>query len=238
MIVIGGLIANIIAVAILKKKKMDINDFIILESFGLLGAFIGAKLLYILVSANDIQWSRITEWSYLKSIMQGGFVFYGGFIGGIIMSFIACRIFKINFLSYANEVVFLIPLAHAFGRVGCFMAGCCYGIPYDGPFSVVFPENSFAIHGAKLFPVQLFEAVGLVFVSIILLLSKKVLHNKYQIELYFIIYGCLRFVTEAYRYDAARGVFWGLSTSRWISILMIIIGLTFIIRKNPFHCTK
>ena len=224
-IALGGIIVNLIAVYILSKRKMDINDFTIIESIGLLGAFIGAKLLYLVVSFKDIDWSRITNLSYLTLLMQGGFVFYGGFIGGIIAALIASKANKIDFRSYADEVIFLIPLAHAFGRVGCFMAGCCFGKPYDGPFSVIFPDNSFAIHGVKLFPVQLFEACGLVIVSFALLFLKKLLSRQFQIELYFILYGILRMITETFRYDAARGIFFGLSTSQWISILMITIGL-------------
>ena len=224
-IALGGIIVNLIAVYIFSKRKMDINDFTIIESIGLLGAFIGAKALYLFVSFKDIEWSRITNLSYLAQLMQTGFVFYGGFIGGIIAAIIASKANKIDFRSYADEVIFLVPLAHAFGRVGCFMAGCCYGMPYDGPFSVVFPENSFAIHGVKLFPVQLFEAAGLVITCLLLLLLKKLLSKRFQVEFYLILYGVLRLITERYRYDAARGSLFGISTSQWISIFMIIIGL-------------
>ncbi len=232
LIVCGGLISNFIAYIILHRKKMDFNDFILLESFGFLGAILGAKILYLIVSFKEIDWVRITEMSYLQQVMMGGFVFYGGFIGGILMALIAAKKYDIDFYKYANEIFFLIPFAHAFGRLGCFMAGCCYGVPYNGRFAVVFPVNSFAIHGIKLFPVQLVEAFSLVIIAIIIYLVKNFLHKNYSIELYFILYGTMRLILEKYRYDDYRGEFLGISTSQWISIALILIGIKLLGKKE------
>lgn len=224
-IVLGGTIVNIIAYFIIRRKKLDINDFILLEAYGFLGAFIGAKLLYLFVNFNEIQWHRLNSLEYISNLMQGGFVFYGGIIGGILFAHVASRIYKIRLLDYLNEMLFLIPLGHAFGRVGCFMAGCCYGIPYTGRFNVVFPENSFALSGEKLFPVQLIEALGLVIISLILYLIYNLLHFDIVVEAYMIMYGTFRLIIENYRYDSSRGIFLFLSTSQWISIVLIMIGI-------------
>ncbi|MBR1622854.1 MAG: prolipoprotein diacylglyceryl transferase, partial [Pseudobutyrivibrio sp.] len=121
-IVIGGVVTNIIAYYILKKKDFDIDDFILMETYGFLGAFIGAKVLYLLVSINEIDWNRFFQYKYFLTLMEGGFVFYGGIIGAIIFAYISSRIYSIYFWNYFKEVLFLLPLGHAFGRIGCFMA--------------------------------------------------------------------------------------------------------------------
>ena len=188
MIATGVIVANIFAMFILKYTKQDINDFIILEAYCILGGFTGAKLLYLVVSFRDIAWDHILNLQYFNSLMQSGFVFYGGLIGGLAFMYIAGRFHKIDPIPYVKNFIFLIPMIHGFGRVGCFLSGCCYGKPYDGPGAVIFPENSFAIPNVKLFPVQLVEAVSLLMIAIVLLLLRLVKNWPYMIETYLILY--------------------------------------------------
>lgn len=224
MIAAGVVIANIIAMYVLHRTKLDFNDFILLEAYCFLGAFIGAKLLYLIVSYKEIQWDKMLEPAYFNQIMLGGFVFYGGLIGGLLLIAVAGYVHKINASEYIKNFVFLIPFIHAFGRLGCFFAGCCYGIPYDGPFSVIFPKGSYAISGIKLFPVQIVEAVLLFIISGIILYLQLKYKWEYAIETYLVLYAIIRFGLEYLRYDSNRG-FWGLlSTSQWISIFMILIA--------------
>lgn len=150
LIASGVVIGNIIAF-VLKHEKLDFNDWMILEAYCILGGFLGAKLLYLLVSYKSIDWSRITDFQYFNALMLSGFVFYGGLIFGLIFVFLAGKIHKIPAGIYVRKFIFLIPFMHSFGRVGCFMAGCCYGIPYDGigrSFSGRFLCNS----GHKIIP--------------------------------------------------------------------------------------
>lgn len=231
MIVTGAIIANIIVILlIIKRDKKNIWDFVILEGFGLLGGIIGSKLLYIIVSFNDIPWNRIGEPEILVALIGGGFVFYGGLILAIIFVFIGGKINKIDTWDYLSNYAFAIPLAHGFGRIGCFLAGCCYGIPYDGPLSVIYPEDSLiAPSGIPMFPVQLVEAVCLFIISIILFLLYLFRKTEYLLPMYFILYGIVRFILEYYRYDEYRGKFLSLYTSQWISIGMAAAGIVIII---------
>lgn len=221
-IIIGIITANIIAFALVKSSKLDINDFIILEAYTFLGAILGAKILYLWVSRHQIDWSRILEIDYFNSLMQGGFVFYGGLIGGLLFVFAGGKIHKINTEIYARKFIFLIPYIHCFGRIGCFFAGCCYGMPYDGVLAVTFPANSLAPAGVKLFPVQLVEAFFLMLLAIGILILQLKTNTKYTIELYLIAYAVLRFVLEYFRYDEARGRFLMFFTSQWISIGLVV----------------
>lgn len=232
MIALGVITANIVALFVLNKTKQDFNDFVIIESYCMLGAFLGAKILYLLVSFREIEWNRLLDLNYANQLMLAGFVFYGGLIGGLILVLIAGKFHKIDASEYIRNFIFLIPFIHSFGRVGCFFAGCCYGIPYEGPFSVTFPKESFALPGVSLFPVQLVEAGSLMVISIIILTLQLRVSFAYTVELYFILYGILRFGLERLRYDDARGFILGVSTSQWISILLVVIAVVLYCKKK------
>lgn len=234
MIVIGVVLANIVAFLMiytsqrsnkrlqnLEEKKLDYNDLFILEAYCILGGFVGAKLLYVLVSFQEIEWNDILTLTGFNLFMQAGFVFYGGLIGGILAVIFAGKIHNIDTKLYFNEFILLLPMIHGFGRIGCFMAGCCYGMPYEGIGATIFPENSFAISGIKLFPVQLVEAIGLFCILGFMLMLKTKFHMKHMVELYCLLYAVLRFILEFFRYDAMRGKLWLLSTSQWISLAMV-----------------
>lgn len=227
MIVIGVVLANIVAFLMIhtsqrSNKQLNYNDLFILEAYCILGGFVGAKLLYVLVSFQEIEWNDILTLPGFNLFMQAGFVFYGGLIGGILAVIFAGKIHNIDTKLYLNEFILLLPMIHGFGRIGCFMAGCCYGMPYEGIGATIFPENSFAISGIKLFPVQLVEAIGLFCILGFMLMLKIKFHMKHMVELYCLLYAVLRFILEFFRYDAMRGKLWLLSTSQWISLAMVV----------------
>lgn len=223
-ITVGVILANCIAFFwVLRKYGLDMDDVLLLEAYCFLGAFLGAKLLYLLVSFPQIEWSRIKEPQYFNQIMQGGFVFYGGLAGALLCVMAAAKLHHIDWLLYVRRCFFLIPLVHCFGRIGCFLAGCCYGIPYDGLFAVTYPEGSFAPANIPLFPVQLVEAAFLVIISLILWEISERKSGGDVIEAYLFLYGCLRFCLEFVRFDSERGSIGILSTSQWISLIMVMV---------------
>ena len=160
--------------------------------------------------------------------MQGGFVFYGGLIGGIIFMLLPGKIHKIKTEKYIEHYVFLIPLIHAFGRIGCFLAGCCYGRETTSRFGVVFPEGGLAPAGVKLIPTQLISSAGDFLIMIVLLLYYR--KNKKDGTpgnvgfLYMLLYGVGRFLVEFLRNDN-RGGAWMFSTSQWISMVIVAVEL-------------
>lgn len=231
LIIIGIVLANIIAYKLIHKKKHDINEFIIIEAYTFLGAFIGAKLLYLFVSYQEIEWHKILDCHYLNQLMRGGFVFYGGLFGGLLFALLAGKIHKLQVTDYIRSYIFLIPFIHTFGRIGCFMAGCCYGIPYKGFGAVVYPKESLAPSGVFLFPVQLIEAILLLSISITIYLLQAKYEWNYTIELYLIAYAIIRFILEYLRYDDVRGTIGNMSTSQLLSLIIIVIMAFHISRK-------
>lgn len=222
-IVLGIAAGAVLGYFLMRIHHMEFDDFIQTACFVGLGAMIGAKLLYLLVSWRSIDFSRITDPEYLNALLGGGFVFYGGLIGGLLGLLLCGKILHIPVLDYARVSIPVIPLVHAFGRIGCAFVGCCYGVPYDGPGAVIYTESIAAPAGVPLFPVQAVEAAGNLVIAAVLCLYGEICRRNGKkakgLQLYLVMYAVFRFVLEFVRYDdSERGILMGMSTSQWISI--------------------
>ncbi|MBE6600140.1 MAG: prolipoprotein diacylglyceryl transferase [Ruminococcaceae bacterium] len=221
------------AVALIICKKSKISKFDIVSSgiYTMIGAIVGSKLLFILASWESIVAYKI-EYDVpisdlLISLIKGGFVFYGGLIGGLLGLIIYTWQFKMKFSEFADIYAAVIPLGHAIGRVGCFFGGCCYGIPYNGLFSYTYTtETGGAPVGVPLLPIQLIEAAALLLLFFALLIIFIKTDKKYLCVItYALSYSIIRFILEFFRGDAVRGKFLFLSTSQWISVLIVVFIL-------------
>ena len=128
-----------------------------------------------------------------------------------------------------------LALVAALGRVGCFCAGCCYGVECVSPVSVVFPETSLAAPpGVPRLPVQLFEAaVQLALFLALLWFTAGPRRARFAAEFYLACYCPARFLLEFFRGDDARGALWGLSTSQWLSAAgFLAVSLYFFMRSG------
>ena len=225
MIVTGILSGGAICKKLCAVQNINFYDFIIISTVaGGLG-FAGAKLLYLLDFYTPKYFFKALGDMLLhpksSGLIEGGFVFYGGLLGGIAGYFLGIKIAGTDARTFLNTFAFVIPYVHAFGRIGCFCAGCCYGIEYTGPFSV-----------AGHFPVQLVEA-GLLFVFAFVVLAH--ISASVPLFLYYILYySTLRFFLEFLRGDEARGsVNFGadvsLSTSQLISLILFMVDIILIV---------
>lgn len=232
MIVTGLLTGSFFAYIQIKRFGLVMNDLIILCSVCGLSAIIGAKILYLIVSFSSIDFARLTDPSYVNSLMNGGFVFLGGVIA-ILPALIFCKKkLHISIQPYIRSCIGCLPIGHAFGRIGCFLVGCCYGCPYDGPISVTYTQSSFAPNGISLFPVQLAESFIEFTIGICLIIFSRKLHGYHGVYLYLLAYSVSRFLLEFMRYDEARGVLAGISTSQFFCILLFMAALFFVIRDR------
>ena len=131
-IAFGIFIAGFISYKLIKRQKKDFDYFIMITVIAIFFGFIFAKLLFILVTYPLSQFFKIV-WNIITNLNNPttriGFVFYGGLIGGILGYIVGCKIAKVSLKEYVNIFGVAIPIAHGFGRIGCFCAGCCYGIP-------------------------------------------------------------------------------------------------------------
>lgn len=165
--------------------------------------------------------------------MQGGFVFYGGLIGGVLGILVYSKIFKISFKKLIIILIPTVPIFHAIGRIGCLCAGCCYGKEYHGFGNITFYNTPYAPTGIPLFPTQIVESIcNLIIFIIILITYKKYVGTYKTVALYAVLYSVVRFILEFYRGDEIRGIIFSLSTSQWISIALLTVGIGLFIYEN------
>lgn len=184
-----------------------------------------AKLLYILVTYSFGEIAAMLAAGDFSFIVNDGLVFYGGLIGGIVGAFIGAHISGVKVYKLEPIIAPYLPLGHAIGRIGCVLAGCCYGMRYDGFGAIYYPNTVFDFpQGVGFFPVQLVEAFCLVTISVALVHYAKKPRGKYSILfMYLGLYSIVRFCTEFVRGDAIRGIYFTISTSQWISIGLLAI---------------
>ena len=151
---------------------------------------------------------------------------YGGIIGGILAAWIYCKVAKLKFMKYFDLVMPSVALAQGFGRIGCFLAGCCYGKETESAFHIIFHDSAYAPNNVPLIPTQLISS-GLDFLNCIFLMwfAGKKKGDGQVAGLYLICYSVGRFVLEFFRGDLERGSVGSLSTSQFIAIFTAIAGV-------------
>ena len=180
------------------------------------GTVVGGRLMYVLTTPERL----LAAPGRALLSDSTGFVFFGSFLGIVVGLVWLARRARRPVGELLDLVVTWLPLTHALGRVGCFLAGCCYGAPWRGPWSVRFPATSVAFHDAALphvgasttglFPTQLVEAAGLMLLWSWLLASRKRRGPETpwrQTSRYALGYGLLRLAIESVRGDADRRFF-------------------------------
>ena len=221
MIAVGILAAWITIDFRAARQKLDRDCVFYLIIWCLVGGICGAKLLY---------W--ITEW---KSILQNpdflldsiadGFVVYGGIIGGILAGWLYCRHKKISFLKYFDLAVPSVALGQGFGRIGCLLAGCCYGSETSGFFSITFRTSDFAPNNVALIPTQIYSSIlDFIHFGILILIAGHKKSDGQVAAFYLIFYSMGRFILEFFRGDLIRGTVGVLSTSQFISLFTGFAG--------------
>lgn len=237
---VGLILMGLVAIRLSQKFNIKTKDIIIGEIFALMGALIGAHILYgftnleYIIEGISQYISNGKDIGFLWNIIStafGGMVFYGGLLGALGFGVLYCAIRKIDTAEFADSFAVGIPLFHAFGRIGCFFSGCCFGIESSFGFTA---ENSLIdlCNGVNRFPVQLLES-GLnivLFIVLVLLFYKGILKGS-LIYVYLFLYSIVRFFDEFLRGDTYRGIYFGLSTSQWISIILFIVSLIILIKK-------
>ena len=225
MIALGFLLC--VVMGMYRAKKLGLNAEAILDIalLGIAAGFAGAKLLYVAVEFPAFLQNPA------RVLGSEGFVVYGGIIAGVCSAIVYCHVEKLVFLDYFDLAAPSIALAQGFGRIGCFLAGCCYGRETELWFGVVFPPNTLAPAGVKLLPTQLFSSAGdFVLASVLLWFAKRARHRGDVGALYMLLYGVGRFVLEFFRWDE-RGSVGALSTSQAIS-LVIVAGAFLLFWRN------
>ena len=209
----------------------------------LLAGLIGARIVFIFTKFPEYARDPIE----IVKFWRGGLVWYGGFIGAAVYLIYYSRKYTVDFFKMADIFIPYMALAHAFGRLGCLAAGCCYGKITHVAWGLVFPQGSmahqeqqgdgligFSDAALPVHPTQLYEAgaeLGMFWLLLVMRRSKR-FHG--QLFLTWLgVYPVLRSIIETFRGDRERGVF-VLSTSQYISIAVALaaVGLYFYFKKR------
>ncbi len=202
----------------------------------LVGGLLGSKILMFFVE-EDVQ-------IFTLDFLRSGGVFYGGLIGGFLAVAILIRIYKLNFWKVADAFAPAVALGQAFGRQGCFAAGCCWGKPTTNWWGVHFTEKGHEYtgvpiaNGVHLHPTQLIESFTMfaVFGLLVWLHRRKKFDGQVLIA-YGLIYAIVRFLIEFLRDDPQRGDLFGttamtgLSPSQLISLVVAAASVIFLVMR-------
>lgn len=229
MIAVGVFSAWLVTDYRAKKQRMDRDHVFSLIIWCLLGGIVCSKLLF---------W--ITEWKtilndprYLMYTLADGFVVYGGIIGGILAGCLYCFCKKINFWKYFDLVMPSVALAQGFGRIGCLLAGCCYGRETNSALAITFQNSDFAPNHVALIPTQIYSSMlDFAHFFVLLYISRHKKKDGQVAACYLIFYSIGRFVLEFFRGDLIRGSVGGLSTSQFISLFILAAGLAIIVGRS------
>ena len=223
----------------LKKRKIMIEDGIFFLMYVLLGVVIGSHLLYAITQYHLLpylfQKVELTVWFERAQRIFGGSVFYGGLIGGIGSGYLGLKILKQDISVYSDLLAPIVPLFHGIARIGCFFAGCCYGIPCEWGITVDYNSIIPEMAGVARFPIQLVEAIcNLILASALLFLllrsQRHPILSGNLFKIYLIAYGIIRFSDEFLRGDAYRGFLGIFSTSQWVSLVIVSISTILLFR--------
>lgn len=232
--VVGLFLCTFLGCKLAKRFEIAYEDVILLMVVIGVSLLIGGHILFGITNTNKLIALFQNASSYsLKQILTylgmcfGGMVYYGGFLGACVGLLIYTKYSKLVERPIAFDLYAVcIPLFHVFGRIGCFLSGCCYGM--ESSFGFVVHGNDLIpeINDVRRLPVPLIEAAcNLVIFFILLRLFKIGKGNGKVIFYYMLIYPVVRFILEFFRGDAVRGFLFGLSTSQWISIGLFVVAV-------------
>jgi phosphatidylglycerol---prolipoprotein diacylglyceryl transferase len=201
----------------------------------IVGAILGARMLYVIS-----YWDREFAGKSLLNIfnMRSGLVYYGGLIGACLATIIFCYRQKVALWRMADVMAPSIALGHAFGRIGCFMTGCCYGSSCSMPWAVHFPSHH-ETKGAAVHPTQLYEsALNFLFYAGLAWLFRRRKFDGQVFAIYLIGYAIIRSTTEMFRGDYTQYYLGGIATpGQTVSIAILVAGLILLWKQRAARVT-
>ncbi|MCK4237101.1 MAG: prolipoprotein diacylglyceryl transferase [Candidatus Krumholzibacteria bacterium] len=199
----------------------------------IIAAVIGSRCLYIF-SHRD-HFNNILD---IIALWQGGATLYGGFILAIAGAVIFVRLKGLSFFRLADICSPSMALGIFITRIGCFMSGCCFGLPTKCPIGVVFPPNSpagYTFPGVHIHPTQLYSSLyGLVIFALLLLVDRRNSFDGRTFGFFCIFYGVARIVVDTFRFYEDSAMIGGVVTfSQLLSLGLIVTGILLLVLLPP-----
>ncbi|MBN1997536.1 prolipoprotein diacylglyceryl transferase [candidate division KSB1 bacterium] len=227
-----------------KKKNIEPNQIMDLSVIIIISAIVGSRLLYVLFHLDEFRghWlDTINPFQSNGQIGIAGLTMLGGVVLSFVFGLIYLRMKKLNFLKFADTVIPAVAFGIFLTRIGCFLNGCCYGLPCEGHshFCVIFPPEGVAgsmFPGVPLIPTQLYSsAYGLVIMAILLISERWQKFDGYLFYIFVVLYGIARFIIDMFRYYEDSMIIFtlgekGISLNQGISLLFVLLGLVLFVK--------
>lgn len=211
-----------------RRAGLDPNQVLDLGIWVIIAALIGAKALLFIVNFEQFT----SSWSEFTTLLRSGGVFYGGLVAAVVVCVYQLRKHRLPLWTSADLFAPGIALGYMVGRLGCLLAGCCFGRPTDVPWAITFTDPMANLNvgtplNVPLHPTQLYEsAAGLIILGVLLAAERRSrAFAGRTFWLFVLLYSVSRFIIEFYRGDERGMPFDALSTSQLISLLLFPLSL-------------
>lgn len=216
-----------------KLFNLSQNAALDLSLVAMMGAFIGSRSFHIFFERPEFYFHNP---SFIFKVWYGGFVYYGGFFVALLFCFLLCLRRHYDFRAYADVFAPVLALGNSVGRLGCLLAGCCFGRPTTLPWGIKFPFGVEAPPGIELHPTQIYSSLweGLIFIVLIVLERRRVFKRAsgHLFGLWLLFHAVGRAIIEQFRGDFRGATPFNLSLSTWLSGLALFIGIYLLSTKR------
>ena len=235
MLAIAFLVGTALALRECRRRGLDEDRMVTVILVALVAGVLGARMLYVLEHVAEFR----REWGSVLALWQGGLTLYGGVGGGTLAGLVTARRLGLPMWETADVLTPSVALGTMFGRIGCFLNGCCYGRPTTLPWGVEFPADSFAgleFGNARLHPSQLYFALaGLALFALTLWLQRRLRPPGSLFWLFILLFALVRIpldLTRAYESDAILLRLAGapVTESQITSLAMALFALLMLLR--------
>ncbi|RPI01891.1 MAG: prolipoprotein diacylglyceryl transferase [Ignavibacteriae bacterium] len=221
------ILAVLVAYGECKRYGLPVLLFPAAAFWSIFGGIIGAKVFDVVC----YNWNNFLDIPLVVLTSPSGWMYYGAEIGGSVGLVVYLLLHHVEFLRPVDIGGTVLLLAHALGRLGCFLAGCCYGIPTNSWMGITFPKGPCPVH-----PTQLYESIPLAIGFVVLWIFRKrfVIPGTIYAS-YLIFYNVLRFMVEFYREDAYHFGILHFSPSQYIAVVLFSFGvvlLTYLVKHK------
>ena len=235
LMAVAFVVGTFLALREARRQSLDEDKVVNVILVTLVASVFGARMLYVLEHLAEFR----REWTSVLALWQGGLTLYGGIVAGTFAGLVTARRMRLPVWITADALTPSLALGTMFGRIGCFLNGCCYGRPTELPWGVVFPHDSFAyleFGDQPVHPSQLYNALA----GLILFLLFKVLRPRFRVPgvmfwTFIVVFALVRIpldLTRTYERDAVILQLGpaDVSESQFMSVGLILFGALMILR--------
>lgn len=211
-----------------KREGIKPEAIFDLAIYVIIAGVVGSRLLYVIGRREEYR-SNLSE---IFMVQKGGLVFLGGLLAALLAIVFYARVKKINLWKLLDAITPGTVLGYALGRIGCFLNGCCFGLPTNAPWGVIFPPDSLAYSyfpGQPLHPAELYSFLSMFMAFIALIIIYR--FKRFDGQVFFwglIIYSIYRFLVEFIRYSPIHWL--GLTPSQWLVIPVAVLAAYLLVR--------